>query len=69
MGIPTQRWEPTYDEVVRLTAWMAQHGYSASDVAYAVEKPWKHADYWEQVLTDEEFEHIRYRLGDTGGGS
>jgi hypothetical protein len=61
-----ERWEPSYDEVVRLTAWMASHGYSASDVAYAVEKPWKHADCWERVLTDEAFENIRYRLEQEG---
>jgi hypothetical protein len=63
------RWEPTYDEVVRLTAWMAQNDYSADQVAYAVEKPWKHADYWEQVLSDEEFARIASHLQDMGGWS
>lgn len=32
-------------DVVTLTAWMAEHGYTASEVAYAVEKPWKHTDW------------------------
>lgn len=30
-------------DLVTLTAWMAGHGYSASDIAYAVEKPHKYA--------------------------
>jgi hypothetical protein len=34
----------TYDELITLTAWMAENGHSAADIAYAVEKPWKFAD-------------------------
>ncbi|MGB8383242.1 MAG: hypothetical protein WCG47_18680 [Dermatophilaceae bacterium] len=34
----------TYDDIITLTAWMAQHGYTADEIAYAVEKPWKHID-------------------------
>lgn len=34
----------SYDDVVVLTAWMAAEGYTAEEVAYAVEKPWKHLD-------------------------
>jgi hypothetical protein len=31
----------THDDLVVLTAWMADNGYTAEEVAYAVEKPWK----------------------------
>ena len=33
-----------HKDLVTLTAFMADEGYSAQDVAYAVEKPWKHGD-------------------------
>ncbi len=33
-----------YDDVVVLTQWMAAEGFTAAEVAYAVEKPWKHTD-------------------------
>jgi len=36
--------ELSYDDVVTLTAWMAAAGCTATEVAYAVEKPWKHHD-------------------------
>jgi len=29
---------------VILVAYMASEGYTSNDIAYAVEKPWKHAD-------------------------
>ena len=32
------------DDLVILVAYMAEEYYSAHDIAYAVEKPWKHAD-------------------------
>jgi hypothetical protein len=34
----------TSHDLVVLTAWMAQHGYEAADIAHAVEKPWKYLD-------------------------
>ena len=35
----------THADLVRLTRWMAEQGtYTADDIAYAVEKPWKHDD-------------------------
>jgi hypothetical protein len=33
----------THDDLVVLTAWLAERGWSASSVAYAVEKPHKFA--------------------------
>lgn len=29
---------------------MAQHGYTADEIAYAVEKPWKHIDLITQAV-------------------
>jgi hypothetical protein len=34
----------THDDIVLLTAYMAEEGYPASEVAYAVEKPWKYIE-------------------------
>ena len=34
----------THDDLVILTSYMAEHGYSAPEIAYAVEKPWKFLD-------------------------
>ena len=31
-------------DLVILVAYMAAEGYTSNDIAYAVEKPWKHAD-------------------------
>jgi hypothetical protein len=45
----------TYDDLIVLTAWLAERGYSASSVAYAVEKPWKFPD--ELSLAKAVFEH------------
>ena len=35
----------TYDDVVVLVNWMAEHQFSADEIAYAVAKPWKHRDW------------------------
>ncbi len=35
-------WWDNYDNMVTLTAWLADNAYDAKDVAYAVEKPWKY---------------------------
>lgn len=37
----------THDDLVILTEWMARHDFSADDLAYAVAKPWKFADFLE----------------------
>lgn len=50
---PPERWEPTREELVVLTAWMAQNDHSASDVAYCVEKPWKHKDLWDLLQIEQ----------------
>lgn len=36
--------EITHDDLVRLTARLAEDGDDAATVAYAVEKPWKYLD-------------------------
>ncbi|MDN5768903.1 MAG: hypothetical protein L0H78_24240 [Humibacillus sp.] len=37
--------EISYADLITLTAWMAHEGATAEEVAYAVEKPWKHRDW------------------------
>ena len=39
-------WHASHDNLVTLTAWMAETGHSAEEVAYCVEKPWKFEDEW-----------------------
>ena len=34
----------THEDLVVLTAWLADRGHDAKTVAYAVEKPWKYTD-------------------------
>ncbi len=36
--------EVSHVDIVTLTAFMADHDYTAEQIAYAVEKPWKHLD-------------------------
>ena len=40
------------DDLIILTSWLADEGYSASDIAYAVEKPWKFADVLDAAKAD-----------------
>jgi len=51
---PDQWWR-TYDNVVLLTGWLAEQGFDAKAVAYAVEKPWKY---------EAEFYAAKYELDD-----
>jgi hypothetical protein len=37
-------WFVDHANLITLTAYMADHGYEAKDIAYAVEKPWKFED-------------------------
>jgi hypothetical protein len=45
-------WWDASDNMVTLTAWMADNGYSAKDVAYAVEKPWKYEDEFKTATAE-----------------
>ena len=38
-----------YEDVVTLTAWMAQHDFTADDIAEAVRKPWARLDWIERA--------------------
>ena len=46
--MPTD-WYEKHDNIILLTAWMADNGFPAKEVAYAVEKPWKFADEFQQA--------------------
>ena len=35
----------TYDDVVALVNWMAEHHFTVDEITYAVAKPWKHRDW------------------------
>jgi hypothetical protein len=37
--------EIIYEDVVVMTRWMAIEGFTPDEIAYAVEKPYKHLDY------------------------
>lgn len=42
--------EITHQDLVELTAYMAESGeYTAADIAYAVEKPWKFVDVLDEA--------------------
>jgi|KBSMisStandDraft_5_1062788.scaffolds.fasta_scaffold310873_3 hypothetical protein len=45
-------WWDDHDNMVRLTAWLADNNYEAKDVAYAVEKPWKYEPEFYAALYD-----------------
>lgn len=40
------QWFQRHEAIVLLTSHMADEGYSAQDIAYAVEKPWKYEDIY-----------------------
>ena len=39
----------THAELVIIVNYMADHNYTANEIAYAVEKPWKHVDVLEEA--------------------
>lgn len=41
----------TYDDVVMLVNWMAEHHFTVDEIAYAVAKPWKHRDWIRRAQT------------------
>ena len=46
-------WFMSHDNIVTLTAYMADNGYDAADIAYAVEKPWKYGDVYLEAVKGE----------------
>lgn len=47
-----REWWEARENVATLAAYMADHGHTAAEVAYAVEKPWKHEDEYRQALAE-----------------
>lgn len=48
-----ERWWEDYSNVVTLISAMADNPiYDKEDLAYAVEKPWKFGDVWDEVCND-----------------
>lgn len=45
-------WFADHSNIVTLTSYLADHGYSANDVAYAVEKPWKFEDEFLEAVSE-----------------
>ena len=43
------RWWETQDNVVITGYWMAENGWSASEMALLIEKPWKYSDEFVQA--------------------
>jgi hypothetical protein len=44
----------SHQDLVTLTWFMADNGYSAQDIAYAVEKPWKHVELLDEAKRAQE---------------
>lgn len=49
-------WWQNHDNLSRLCYWLAGNGYDASDIAYAVEKPWKFEDEYRDCVAEREEE-------------
>lgn len=45
-------WYGNHENLVTLVHWMAGHGYNATEVADAVEKPWKFAEEFIEARQD-----------------
>jgi len=43
------RWFEVHENIAALARWMADQGFSASEVADAVEKPWKYHDEYTRI--------------------
>ena len=43
-------WWEVHANIVLLVRWMADEDYDSDQIAYAVEKPWKHKDEFERAL-------------------
>lgn len=51
-------WWDDHSNLVTLTSWMAdQDAYSAHDIAYAVEKPWKYEEEYREAVAEIERDH------------
>jgi hypothetical protein len=45
----TFEWHTRHENLVTLTAYMADNGYSAKELAAVVEKPWNYEDLWNEA--------------------
>lgn len=43
------QFELDYDDLILLTSYMAENGFDAKDIAYAVVKPWKFTDVLDEA--------------------
>jgi hypothetical protein len=50
---PEQNWWDDHDNLVTLCNWLAENGRSGGEVAYAVEKPWKYEDEFNEATKEE----------------
>jgi hypothetical protein len=46
-------WFGDHSNIVTLVSYMADNGYNAQDIAYAVEKPWKYEDVFLSAIAEE----------------
>lgn len=57
---PGEAWWQDWSNVVTLLSYLASHGTSATDVAYAAEKPWKYESEWQASASIEaSVRHLR----------
>lgn len=45
-------WYSYHENIVTLTRYLADNGWDADDVAYAVEKPWKYEEEFQEAQKD-----------------
>lgn len=55
--LPPREWYTYHGNVVAMCRRMAECGYSAEAIAYAVEKPWKYADVFASALRERDREN------------
>lgn len=48
----TDIWYGDHSNLVMLTAWLADHGRDAQEVAYAVEKPWDFEEEYREARAE-----------------
>lgn len=46
-------WWKNHDNLITLCNWLAKNGRSGGEVAYAVEKPWKYEEEFNEAQADE----------------
>ena len=52
MTVSDTPWYAYHENIITLTRYMAENGYEPDSIAYAVEKPWKYGDVFEDAQAE-----------------